>query len=241
MFDRPEIGPIIATFAYNVFPFLVLPFVLHILTWDVSQNYELQSWLEIGFHVCNAVIMVICFGRYIVDSFFNVRYQLKSFFTTVGITVGMMLMVGYVVGRIVGFTENAWLAYGIFPLAEMELLMLSGDVLYFSPLIGLACMVLLAPIAISCMYYAPCFAPVCTSRPWLAYLLMALYLLLPRLINAFSFWVLAEEIPLYLVQLPVHLIACWSYQKTDTIWAPICSLAIVNLITGAGLILLYAL
>jgi len=119
--------------------------------------------------------------------------------------------------------------------------MLSMDVVYFSPLIGLTCMVLLVPIAISCMYYAPCFAPICANRPWLAYLLMALYLLLPRLINAFSFWYLVEEIPLYLVQLPIHMIACWSYQKADTIWAPICSLAIVNLITGLGVIVLYVL
>ena len=152
-----------------------------------------------------------------------------------------MLLTGYVVGRIVGFTDNAWLAYGIFPLAEMELLMLSIDVVYFNPLVGLLCMVILAPIAVSCMYYAVCFAPVCTNRRWVAYLLMALYLLLPRLLNAVSFWYLAEEIPLYLVQLPIHMIACWSYQKTDTIWAPICSLAIVNLITGLGVIVLYVL
>ena len=62
MFDRPDNGPIVATVGYNVFPFLVLPFMLHLMTWDVSEKYELLSWFEIGFHVCNALIMVVCFG-----------------------------------------------------------------------------------------------------------------------------------------------------------------------------------
>ena len=41
---------------------------------------------------------------------------------------------------------------------------------------------------------------------------------------------------IYLMQLPIHLLACWSYHKADTIWAPIATHAIVNLLT-CGLIL----
>ena len=36
----------------------------------------------------------------------------------------------------------------------------------------------------------------------------------------------------YFLQLPIHLIACWSYHKADTIWAPITCLAIFNLVTS---------
>jgi hypothetical protein len=118
---------------------------------------------------------------------------------------------------------------------------LSGDIVYAQPLIGTFCMALLTPFAISGMYYATAFAPICVNRPWLAYIMVAVYLLVPRLLYALNWWLLSEEIMLYLVQLPIHLIACWSYQKTDTIWAPICSLAIVNLVTGLGLVLLYML
>ena len=36
----------------------------------------------------------------------------------------------------------------------------------------------------------------------------------------------------YLVQLPIHLLACWSYQKTDNPWTPLITLVIINLLTS---------
>ena len=40
------------------------------------------------------------------------------------------------------------------------------------------------------------------------------------------------QIPLFLLNLPIHLIACWSYQKADTVWAPLATLSIFNLVTS---------
>ena len=42
----------------------------------------------------------------------------------------------------------------------------------------------------------------------------------------------------YLVNLPIHLLACWSYQKTDNVWTPIFSLAATNLLLSIVLPLL---
>ena len=36
----------------------------------------------------------------------------------------------------------------------------------------------------------------------------------------------------FVLQLPMHWIACWTYQKADTVWAPIAALAIFNLGTS---------
>ena len=36
----------------------------------------------------------------------------------------------------------------------------------------------------------------------------------------------------YLVQLPVHLLACWAYQKTDNVWTPLFTLAATNLLAS---------
>ena len=43
---------------------------------------------------------------------------------------------------------------------------------------------------------------------------------------------------LYFAQLPIHLIACWSYKKADSIFAPILVLTIANLLACVRLIIL---
>jgi hypothetical protein len=55
----------------------------------------------------------------------------------------------------------------------------------------------------------------------------------PYIVNALTFWAWSEELILYLVHLPIHFIACRIYQKTDTVWAPIFTLMLANLISCA--------
>ena len=94
-----------------------------------------------------------------------------------------------------------------------------------------------SPVAVSCLFYATAFAPVGCRRPWLAYPVVALLIAFPRICNGMTCWNPTEELVLYLAQLPMHLLACWSYQKTDTVWAPIAVHAAANLI-ACGLCLL---
>lgn len=42
-----------------------------------------------------------------------------------------------------------------------------------------------------------------------------------------------ETLPLFLI------FACWSYQKTDNVWTPILSLALVNLVCSLAAMLLF--
>jgi len=44
----------------------------------------------------------------------------------------------------------------------------------------------------------------------------------------------------YIIRLPVHLFARWTYQKTDNIWTPMFALVGFNLLTSLATILLTA-
>ena len=51
-------------------------------------------------------------------------------------------------------------------------------------------------------------------------------------------WKLIAVLSGYLLSLPIHLLACWSYQKTDNAWTPMVSLGIANLLISVAQILL---
>ena len=104
---------------------------------------------------------------------------------------------------------------------------------------GTLCVVILTPITTSCLYYAIGFVPAYNVKPWLGYVVMALVAAFPRVCNAMNMGIPAVELMLYLAQLPVHMIGCWAYKKVDSIWAPIASIAITNLISALLIIILF--
>ena len=69
-------------------------------------------------------------------------------------------------------------------------------------------------------------------KPVLAYLSVVVITAIPFIIDILWRQDVELNIMMYVMQLPAHLIACWSYQKTDNIWTPIISLAIVNLLAS---------
>lgn len=70
--------------------------------------------------------------------------------------------------------------------------------------------------------------------------MMAIILAVPRAMNALTFWPLDQEVLLYLAQLPLHMIACYAYQKADTVWAPIAVHTAANLAYGLLFLLMDA-
>ena len=171
------------------------------------------------------------------------RIDTKGFFKTVGTCVTLMITFAFFMFRLFllqGDELMAMAAFGILPLAEVDLFTLSSYVIIMNPIFGTVCMAVLVPFSISCLYYATSFAPVCCSRPWLAYIVVAVVIAFPRVCNGLTYWLPMEELILYLVQLPMHLLACWSYQKTDTVWAPIAVHALTNLVTSRLILLFLA-
>ena len=102
----------------------------------------------------------------------------------------------------------------------------------FEPIFGAITVSAFTPISVCALFYCFGFAPVCYKKPWLAYLCIAVITLIPPVIDIL--WRDQPELVLsgYLVQLPIHLLMCWSYQKTDNVWTPLVSLAAVNLLAS---------
>jgi hypothetical protein len=116
--------------------------------------------------------------------------------------------------------------------ANVELMMVPGDLVILGGIPAMVFLTVLGPVITACMFYASVFAPLCGSgKRFGAYVAMAVILAIPRIITSFAVWGGWKELPLYLTQLPIHLLACWTYQKTDTVWTPIFTLAIANLLS----------
>ena len=243
MYDSPEKSQAVASLSCGAVSFLLLPFTFTLFFYD-RNPYQVYMVLEYLYQGINFVMMAMVFHSYLRDSWLNVSIAPKS---VIGVSLGaaaaiIVLYLFYLTAGILDlFPQSGLIFLGVLPMAGVELMLLPGDLVLFSGIPAMVFLVVLGPIITSCMFYATAFAPVCVSgKRFGAYGAVALMLALPRIITYFTAWGGWKELPLYLAQLPIHLIACWTYQKTDTIWAPIFTHAIVNLFACGMLFLLHA-
>ena len=233
MLDRPKSRTIVGGLSYFGLAFIVLPIFLFLLMQGSFDNTPVLAGIEIFYHGINALAAVCLFREYLVESFQIFRADLKGTLGVVGIAVGLMMAIFFTLISVANIVQSPLMNFSVtsmLPIAEVDLFSLTCDIVYISPLWGTLGIVLLAPVAISCLFYATSFAPICCERPWLAYIVVALVIAIPRVCNALSFWDGTDELIIYLSQLPFHLLACWTYQKSDTIWAPILTLTAANLL-----------
>lgn len=239
MYDRPETGlPLLGGMYWGVC-FMLVPFVTTLLVRDIYLHLDVISWVDIACYGLNFLVMFGLFFRYLKDSFFNVRFHFKGFVIAVAISVGLMLLLSMrlFLWGLEQDLENVLCAY---PISETSVLLPASVVVLKLPVPGMICMVILAPVTVSCLFYGTVFAPVCTERRAMAYLAVAGALLLPRLFNGWWLGDWSYELSIYFLQLPLHLFACWAYQKADTIWAPIAAHSINNLVMCLFLLFLKA-
>ena len=236
LMERPENGNVIASLIYEFLAFYTLPFLLLLVFNGTYRSNETAALMEILYHAVNFAVAFFIYREYLTDTFADIRYQYKKLLKASAQSIELILLIALALFFSLGF-GNVLVAVGSLPLVEVDLFILPCDVIDVYPLLGTFCMVFLAPVAVSCLFYGSVFAPICYTRPVLAYLAMAAFLAFPRLCNAATYWDPATEWTLYFTQLPVHLLACRSYQKADSIWAPILTLAVVN---GIACILLFA-
>ena len=238
--ERPEVNNSIAAIFYQVVAYFSIPFLLLLLLQGGQNNWEkVAAGMELAYHAFNFFVALFIFREYLTDTWSDLRYGFRRLMKTVSLSTALIVLVAAVFHALFGFSGGiaTLMAYGTLPLTEVDLFLLPCDVVAIYPLLGTLCMGFLAPVTIGCLYYGAVFAPICYTRPVLAYAAMALFLAFPRFCNAATFWDPATEWTLYFTQLPLHMIACWAYQKTDSIWAPILTHWIVNLLS-CGLILL---
>ena len=227
MNDDTEKGMHFALLAYWVFAFGVMPSWMPLLGDGYWDNLPVISWFEITYHIINGVVIFIMLRTYFKDSFLNVQLDPKGFLKIVGFSA--LLMLALAAGL------RCWLGRGmtdIYPLKEMSVALTSGLLVKLQPIFGTVCLSIFTPIAMVGLFYVSIFAPVCRRNCWLGYVVVTVLMAVPCALDILWRGQAIRTILIFALQMPMHWIACWTYQKADTVWAPIVTLAIFNLGTS---------
>lgn len=228
MYDRPENGSIAVSAIYWVICYFMIPFVTRFLSYAFSSDLFAVIGVDIATYIVNFLCIFWLFRAYLSDSYLNIQ---KGFAVTVLISTGLVLLIE--ISLMYAGIRLDWMeSLSAYPISETSVVATASVVVGANPLLGTLCMTFLTPITVSCMFYGTIFAPIANTRPLLAYAATAVLMVLPRLLSTWWLGVGNYDVAIYLLQLPVHMIACWSYQRTNTIWAPIITLSISNLLTS---------
>jgi len=219
---------------------IIVPFFLIPLATDgVWVSLEGTSWVEIIYQLIKAGVVVALLKEYFAEDFFFLKISVKEYLGHAVLAVALMVaavavqMVPMVkLGMPVGYLLNA------FPMVDMAATFTPGYLAYVNPIFGTLCLTVTAPVSICGMFYFMGFAPACSKKTWLGYLCVAVVTFVPVLLSMMWHWDAILTLDMYLLQLPVHLIACWSYQKTENIWTPVIALAMLNLLASLANIIL---
>ncbi len=239
MFSKPEKIQIFSLIPCWIGVFVLVPMYMPILGLGLWEQWEISAWLEIGYHVIVGVAMFLVMLGYLKEEWFMVSVDTLCYLKYVALTVGLIVGTELLLLRALSLCGiNIIYMLECLPVTEMFVSHTPLFLIEIKPLFGTIALSVFSPISICTLFYCLGFAPICNKKPWLAYLCVAAITLIPPIINIIWRGDAALVLSGYLVQLPIHLIACWSYQKTDNVWTPIASLAITNLLTS---IMLYVL
>jgi membrane protease YdiL (CAAX protease family) len=197
------------------------------------EQVELSAWLEIAYHVINAIILLFLIGRYLAEEWFmastDFRYYLKHIALTVGLMVGIEFLLLRTLRRF--GVDIVFVLEGL-PVVELSVSHTPSLLVSLEPIFGTIAFMVFTPITVCSLFYCLGFAPVCYKKPWLAYLCIGVITFFPVIVNILWRDENYFSVAGYIAYLPIHLLACWSYQKTDTIWAPIATHSVINLISS---------
>lgn len=232
MYDHPEPMMIIGSLGFGFWCFFIFPTLMALFCTGVTSPSTL-SWFEFGYHITNFIGAIWLFFPYLKESFFNAQINLKQFFSVSFVCAAVCFVYAATISRF-GLVSSDYIyqlvAQSTLPLMESGFFNTYANFICINPIFGTICVTLLSPLTVSCLFYATGFAPVCCSKPWLAYITVAVVTAAPGFWSIMSLWTIENELSMYLVQLPIHLIACVAYQKTDTVWAPVAVLTITNIL-----------
>lgn len=233
MYSKPHKIQIISVIPCWLWVFVLFPMFMPFLWLGLWEQVEISVWQEICYHVANGVLMLLLMFNYFKEELFmvttDVRHYLKHVALTVGLIVGTELtLLGAM--YLCGFDITYMLEF--LPIGEMSVSHTPLLLLSLEPVFGTIAMSVFAPISICALFYCFAFAPICCKKSWPAYLCIALITLIPHIIDVLWRGQTTFAVNAYIIQLPIHLLACWSYQKTDNVWTPLLSLGITNLLAS---------
>lgn len=227
MDDRPGEWMPAATLSYWIIAFVFIPLWLPLIADGFWNNLQFVSWMDIIYHAINALVIVAMHKAYAWESFLNVQLDPGRFFKTVGEALLLMLALTLVL-----YFEMNIYVFDAYPINEMGVAVSSGVMIGQLPVFGTLCHTVLTPIAVVGLFYTAGFAPMCCRRTWLGYLAVTLLLILPIAFDIVWRGDTEYEVTTFLLQLPMHWLACWTYQKANTVWAPLATLSAFNLVTA---------
>lgn len=235
-------GHIAAIFVYCFFGLILIPFLMPFIADGFFNNDLVLSWIEIAYYAINGIVIMLLLKDDLKDAAFFLRLNLKQVLLTVLIAVA--LMTGWTLitpDLLLRSGGDAFVAINAFPVSPLSSLMTTGFMVLSNPVFGTLCMTLLVPFSVCGIFYATGFAPACCKKSWLGYLCVSLVVLAVALFEFDWRWNDPEVLMTFIVRLPVHLVACWAYQKTDNIWTPIMAIGAFNLVASLFDIVLVAL
>ena len=240
MSSRPQKGMVFAIIPCWFWVFLLFPMWMPFLGIGIWEKVEISAWLEIGYHVINGTAMALILGNYLKDEWFMVTTDARFYLGHIALTTGLMVAAELLLLFFMFFSGfNIGNMLDGLPVAEMIVVQTPLFLVKTSPIFGTISLSVFTPISICVLFYAFGFAPLCCRRPWAGYLCMAVVALIPPLVNIIWRGEAQFIMDTYFVQLPIHLLACWSYQKTDNIFTPMVSLGLTNLVASlVGIFLL---
>ncbi|MBE5792520.1 MAG: hypothetical protein E7322_10235 [Clostridiales bacterium] len=234
--SKPEKIKVFALIPSWIWVFVLFPMFMPFIGLGLWEQTELSVWLEISYHVANGLLMLWLMFSYFKEEWFMVSTALSHYLKHIALTAGLavgaeVVLLGAL--HLFGFDITGMLEW--LPVVEMTISQTPRLLIDTEPIYGAIAVSVFAPISICALFYCLGFAPVCYKKPFLAYLCIAVITLIPPIIDIL--WRGQAEFVLisYLVRLPIHLLICWSYQKTDNVWTPLISLAAVNLLTSIAM------
>ena len=233
MCSKPEKIQIFAIIPCWVWMFVLLPMYMPFIGLGIWEQAEISAWLEISYHILNGIIMLFLVSRYFSEEWFMVQTDVRYYLKHIALTVGLMVVIEFLLLRTLHRfgVDIAFMLEGL-PVVEMSVSQTPNLLVSVEPIFGTIALSVFAPISVCTLFYCLGFAPVCYKRPWLAYLCIAVVTLIPSIIDILWRGGIELTLSMYFAQLPVHLLACWSYQKTDNVWTPLVSLALANLLAS---------
>lgn len=239
MHSKPEKGTFFALIPYCILSFIVIPTNLPLLGAGLWDDPTLGPWLEIGYHAVNTLLVIFLSKSYLKEEWFMVSTDFKFYLKHAALTVGLILGTEFLTLSFLAMcgVNISNMLQGL-PMVDMTINHTPLSLLYHKPLFGTLTMVLLVPLSVTVLFYCFSFSPLAYKRPWLGYLSILVVTAIPPVVDIIWRGEAALTLSMYFVQLPIHLLACWSYQKTDNVWTPIGALMGTNLVLSVIMMVL---
>jgi len=231
---------ILCIFALWAVAFLAVPAWLPMIGAGFFESDASIAWLEVIFCALLGLAMLLVMKAHLSDAFQELQSGWKPIAKASAIALVLMAAWYVLSAEVLKWMQiDIMFLVEAFPIAPTNLLMLPGAIVDANPVAGMLCLTLLVPFGVCGMFYASVFAPVCTRSKWAGYPVVAGAVLLAALLDGYWYWGTNLAMLTLMLRLPMHLAACWAYQKTDNVWSPIFALIGFNLLTSVASIVMF--